>query len=89
VVEAVDDVAQDQAICSPGPRRCRVTSRNRQAFRPLALLFSPAYRLYKYRPSPTSIHHCYQRQRSCMRRATLADGCVLEGDICREGMEGR
>jgi hypothetical protein len=90
VVEAVDDVVQDQAICSLGaaPMLCHLAKV--PSFEPWLLVSFPAHKFYKYRASPTSIHYCYQRQRSCIRRATLAEGWIRGGgDACREGMEER
>jgi hypothetical protein len=79
VVEAVDDV------CSrPGWPFARLGRADAVSPRETAKLYTlafaaPAYRFYKYRASPTSTHHyCRRRQRSCMRKATLADGCVVE-----------
>jgi hypothetical protein len=78
VVEAVDDVVQDQAICSLGaaPMLCHLAKV--LSFEPWLLVSFPAYKFNRYKASPTSIHYCYQRQQSYMRRATLADGCVVE-----------
>jgi hypothetical protein len=74
VVEAVGGVAQDTGhlLAWAVPMLCDL-AKSPSLWNP-----GPAYTFYKHRAPPTSIYYCYQRQRSCMRRAILADGCVVE-----------